>query len=260
MPGTVFERIETAWSADAGGYDQVIQKQLSNKKEVKHWQEELRLVLGEKPLHVLDVGCGPGFFTIMLARLNHNVTSVDGAEGMVECARINIKKQALNTKLNNGRAVTKIYQGDAVLLDKEKEDSLDAIVSRDVVWTLYDPEKTFIRWKNLLKTDGKIVIYDGDYRRDQSSLRYYALKSISNLINFFTEGKPRKKQHNSAGNGFEQLPMIRHNRPQYDRELLLKVGFSKVEVTKDCFRNSPLRPEFWRYGYQGKKFRVIAYK
>lgn len=54
--------------------------------------------------------------------------------------------------------------------------------------------------------------------------------------------------------------MIRHKRPQYDRELLLKAGFSKVEVTKDCFRNSPSHLEFWRYGYQGKKFRVIAYK
>jgi len=148
-----------------------------------------------------------------------------------------------------------------VLLDKEKEDSLDAIISRDVVWTLYDPEKAFIRWKNLLKAGGKIVIYDGDYRRDQSSLRYYVLKLISDLINLFMERKHRKKnQHNSPGNGFEQLPMIRHKRPQYDRELLLKAGFSKVEVTKDCFRNSPLRLEFWRYGYQGKKFRVIAYK
>nr|WP_269851743.1 methyltransferase domain-containing protein [Methanosarcina horonobensis] len=44
-----------------------------------------------------------------------------------------------------------MYKGDAVLLDKEKENSFDAIVSRDVVWTLYDPEKAFMRWKNLLK-------------------------------------------------------------------------------------------------------------
>jgi SAM-dependent methyltransferase len=252
MSGTVFEHIEKAWSADAGGYDQAIQKQLSNKKDVKHWQDELRLVFGEKPLHVLDVGCGPGFFTIMLARLKHNVTSVDGAEGMVKRARINVKKEAANTK---------IYKSDAVLLDKEKGGSLDAIVSRDVVWTLYDPEKAFIRWKNLLKTDGKIVIYDGDYRRDRSSLRYHVLKLSSGLITLLMEGKPRKKQqHSSVGNGFEQLPMIRHKRPQYDQELLLKAGFSKVEVTKDCFRNSPLRLEFWKYGYQGKKFRVIAYK
>ncbi|WP_440945061.1 class I SAM-dependent methyltransferase [Methanosarcina sp. T3] len=252
MQETLFERIETAWSADAGGYDRGIQKQLRNKKDIKHWQDELRQVLGEKPLHVLDVGCGPGFFTVMLARLKHNVTAVDGAEGMVKRAGTHIKNEALNAK---------VYKGDAVLLDEEEEDSLDAIVSRDVVWTLYDPEGAFLRWKNLLKPGGKIVIYDGDYRRDQSSLRYYVLKLASDLINLCMEEKHRKKQHHSsAGNGFEQLPMIRYRRPQYDRELLLKAGFSKVEVTKDSFRNSPFRLEFWRYGYQGKKFRVIAYK
>lgn len=252
MSEKIFQQIETAWSADAEGYDQSIQRQLSNTKDVQHWQDELRQVLGPGPLNVLDVGCGPGFFSIMLARLQHRVTAVDGAEGMVECARRNILNEGMHAN---------IYLGDAVLLDQEKEGSFDAIVSRDVVWTIYDPEKAFARWKDLLKEGGKVVIFDGDYRRDQSSLRYYALKLVSNLINLFIEGtRPRKRRHGTAGNGFEQLPMIRHKRPQHDQELLLKAGFSKVEVTKDRFRNSPGRLEFWRYAYQGKKFRVIAYK
>lgn len=252
MTKTIFEQVEKAWSADSADYDTLIQKQLKNQKDVAHWQSELKTVLGEKPLRVLDVGCGPGFFSVMLARLGHSVTAVDGAEGMVECALRNAKKEGLNVD---------VYLGDVILLDREKEESFDAIVSRDVVWTLYDPEKAFRRWSSLLKADGKIVIYDGDYRRDQSSLRYFILKLASNGITFFTEGfKRHERQHGTAGNGFEKLPMIRHKRPQKDRELLLQVGFERTETTSDRFRNSPGRIEFWKYGYQGKKFRVIAYK
>lgn len=252
MEETIFEQVEKAWSADSEDYDHGIQKQLNHQKDVTHWKKELKSVLGDQPLRVLDVGCGPGFFTVMLARLGHHVTSVDGAEGMVECARRNAEREDLKAD---------VYLGDAVLLAQEHEASFDAILSRDVVWTLYDPEKAFKRWKSLLKEGGRIILYDGDYRRDQSSLRYYALKLMSNMIKLFSEGlKPRKRQHAAAGNGFEQLPMIRHKRPQKDRELLLQAGFERVETTSDRFRNSPGRIEFWKYGYQGKKFRVIAYK
>lgn len=252
MSETIFEKVEKAWSADSEDYDHLIQAQLNRKRDVVHWKSELKSVLGEKPLRVLDVGCGPGFFSIMLARLGHSVTSVDGAEGMVECARRNTKKEDLDVT---------VYLADAVLLDQEKDRRLDAIVSRDVVWTLYDPQKAFKRWNDLLKEGGKVIIYDGDYRRDHSSPRYYVLKLISNIVKLFTEGlKLRKRQHGTPGNGFEQLPMIRHKRPQKDRELLLQAGFARVEITSDRFRNSPGHIEFWKYGYQGKKFRVIGYK
>lgn len=249
---TMFETLENAWTADAGGYDESVRRQLRNQKDVRHWRQELRQVLGKRPIRILDVGCGPGFFTIMLARLGHKVTSMDGAAGMVECAR-------KNAKADGQRA--DIYLGDAVRLEQEKENSLDAIVSRDVVWTLYDPEKAFVRWHALLKPGGKAVIYDGDYRRDHSSLRYYLLKAVSNVIKWITEGrKAGKAQHGTQENGFEDLPMIRCKRPARDRELLLKAGFRRVDITADRFRSSPFRMEFWKYGYQGKKFRVIAYK
>ena len=252
MTGTIFEQVEKAWSADSADYDNLIQKQLRNQKNVEHWQSELKSVLGEKPLRVLDVGCGPGFFSVILARLGHSVTSVDGAEGMVECALRNAKKEGLNVD---------VYLGDAILLEREKEESFDAIVSRDVIWTLYNPEAAFRRWKSLLKEDGKIVIYDGDYRRDRSSLRYGFLKLISSVIAFFAEGPRRRKRHHDTDkNGFGQLPMIFHQRPQKDRELLLQAEFEKVETASDRYRNSPGHIEFWKYGYQGKKFRVIAYK
>lgn len=247
-----FKTVEKAWSADSGGYDEGVRRQLQSRRDVNHWQRELGQVLGPAPLDVLDVGCGPGFFTIMLARLKHRVTSMDGAEGMVECAKRNLAAEGKTAD---------IYLGDAVLLQEEEDESLDAIISRDVIWTLYDPEKAFRRWHQLLKPGGRVIIYDGDYRRDHSSARYHILKKISDLIARITEGKERKSaQHGTKGKGFDNLPMTLHPRPNYDRELLSKAGFSRIETAKDRFRSSPFRVEFWKYGYQGGKFRVIAYK
>nr|WP_269849318.1 class I SAM-dependent methyltransferase [Methanosarcina horonobensis] len=38
---------------------------------------------------MLDVGCGPGFFSIILSQAGHQVTGVDCAAGMLERARLN---------------------------------------------------------------------------------------------------------------------------------------------------------------------------
>lgn len=252
LADSVFTTVETAWSADSGGYNEGVRRQLQNRRDVRHWQCELRKVLGREPLRVLDVGCGPGFFTIMLARLGHLVTSMDGAEGMVACARRNLAAE---------RRFARIYLGDAVRLAEEQDDSLDVIISRDVVWTIYDPERAFRRWNELLRKGGRVIIYDGDYRRDHTSMRYHLLKAVSDCIKWVTEGaRGDTTQHGTAGNGFDDLPMIRHARPKRDKELLRRAGFRRVEITSDRFRNSPFRMEFWKYGYQGKKFRVIAYK
>ena len=36
-----------------------------------------RQVLGEKPSTILDLGCGPGFYTDRLSRLGHTATGLD---------------------------------------------------------------------------------------------------------------------------------------------------------------------------------------
>ena len=58
----MFEKIENKWTEDSGDYDDMIQKQLSNKRTVSHWTKELKRLLGPEPLRILEVGCGPGFY------------------------------------------------------------------------------------------------------------------------------------------------------------------------------------------------------
>ena len=129
-----FEEIESSWTLASDGYDNVIQKELTNRRNMRYWSHELAKQLGNKPLRVLEVGCGPGFFTVMLCRLGHHVKAIDGSEGMIANARANVAA-------DGQKAI--IEEQDAVTLPNEENESYDVIISRDVVWTLYDPEQAF---------------------------------------------------------------------------------------------------------------------
>ena len=61
----MFEEIESKWTEDSGDYDDMIQKQLSNKRTVSQWTKKLKNLLGPEPLRILEVGCGPGFMGII---------------------------------------------------------------------------------------------------------------------------------------------------------------------------------------------------
>lgn len=247
----MFEEIESAWTADSAGYDDAVKKQLKNRRDLQHWSKELQLILGAKPLHVLDVGCGPGFFSIMLGRLGHHVKAIDGSVGMVEHARANFQAEGCTAKAE---------VEDAVTLPDEENESYDVIISRDVVWTLYDPEAAFARWKEVLKPDGRVIIYDGDYRRDRNDLKTKLWMNFSDVLTVITDRKlPEKTEHGGSEGAFAELPMVTLDRPQADRRMLRKVGYRQVSVADDTYRNSFTRLEYLKYGYQGKKFRVIAW-
>ncbi|WP_201759541.1 MULTISPECIES: class I SAM-dependent methyltransferase [Anaerotruncus] len=248
----MFKEIEDAWTEDSNSYDRLVQTQLSNRRDVIHWSRELKQILGEEPLDVLDVGCGPGFLSIMLSRLGHRVKAIDGAEGMVDCAARNLKKES-------AEAVVEVE--DAVELPVEAAESYDVIISRDVVWTLYDPEKAFVRWREVLKPGGKVIIYDGDYRRGEKSLKKSAWRLLSQAIILITERRiPEKATHSDDTGMFRKLPMVTAKQPEEDKALILKAGYKKIRITEDSYRNSFKRLEYWKYGYQGKKFRIIIWK
>ena len=270
---SLFTKVETAWSSNSDDFDDHIQKQLKDIGALRHWKNELGRLLGAEPLKILDVGCGPGFFSMILFMLGHTVCSVDGAKGMLGYAEKNIKRLGFTPD---------VHLTDAVLLENFQPGSFDAIVSRDVVWTLYDPPKAFRRWKELLREGGTLIIFDGDYRLKHTSLRYYSLKFISDVIKSLSREEKNKRKNPAQSGAFEdfpmiqperpvhdelllnedfnELPMIRHERPAYDELLLNELGFENVESRLDYFRNNPFRYVFWKYGYQGKRFRIVAYK
>ena len=245
----MYQEIESTWTQDSEDYDEIIRDQLSDKKEVEHWMTELKSVLGEQPLHILDVGCGPGFLSILLARLGHHVKAIDGSQGMLQCAAANFQREGMEIP---------VQMEDAVKLPEERAESYDVILSRDVVWTLYDPSEAFARWKEVLKPEGRVIFYDGDYQRDLNFFKKFMWKALAQLLILVTERKVIRDGTDKEI--FAELPMVQEKRPRKDQELLEKAGFCEICITDDRFRNSLRRMEYWKYGYQGKKFRVIACK
>ena len=65
---TELEAIRRYWNTRAEGYSLKTAYDLQHAEKV--WLERLRpFVLASGKLDILDIGCGPGFFSILLARL-----------------------------------------------------------------------------------------------------------------------------------------------------------------------------------------------
>ena len=247
----MFEEIENKWTEGSSDYDDIIQRQLSSKRTVSYWTKELKRLLGPEPLRVLEVGCGPGFMSIIAARLGHEVRAVDGSAGMVEKARRNMQHY---------HQAVEICQEDGVTLPLEQEQSYDVILSRDVVWTLYDPEKAFRRWKDVLKPGGKIIYFDGDYRTTEPTLKNKIRMKIADFLIYVTERKTYESDEKESSGIYEKLPFTSQKRPEADFQALKKVRFARIRIRENRWLNSPWTMDFWKYGYQGKKFIVVATK
>lgn len=105
-----------------------------------------------KPLNILDLGCGPGLYSVKLAQKGHNVTGVDFSANSIEYAR----KESESKKLN----ITYLNEN---YLDLElEEDSFDLVI---LIFTDFGPllpterEQLLNIIRKLLKPGG-IFIFD----------------------------------------------------------------------------------------------------
>lgn len=117
------------------------------------WTQEFKTYLPPAPARVLDLGCGTGFASVLLAQLGYDVTGLDQSENML--------KEALK-KIQERQVKVQLIQGN-VMAPQLLHSSFDIVVARWVFWTLPDPASALKHAYRMLEPGGTLVVFDGTW-------------------------------------------------------------------------------------------------
>lgn len=227
----LLEEIQNYWNHRYTGYSKVNQKELEGIQR-KRWKEELKRLLPANPnLKVLDIGTGPGFFSIILEELGYTIiTGIDVSDKMLEVAKENIQKYGKE------HSSIQLIQMDAQKLEFKPE-SFDIIVSRNLTWNLEKPQQAYSEWLRVLKSNGTLLIFDANW---------YAFLQNESLEKEFEEKRKKaieeKLEDYWQGEGVnekkmnwivEQLPLTYQQRPQWDRNYFSSQKGISVETEEN---------------------------
>lgn len=193
---------------------------------------------------VLDLGCGPGFFSILFARMACKVDAVDSSDGML--------KQAYE---NNRRAHTvqnvAFHNADIAKLPFA-DDTFDVVVLRNVTWLMTDPRSAYEEWQRVLVPGGKLMVFDANWY-------HYLVNPVvdaQRLLNEAAVDFERVEVNGYASDDQETrceeialaLPSTYLARPGWDVEALGQLGFAHISLNEDVWQTVWTEEEQSFYG------------
>ncbi|MFJ8625342.1 class I SAM-dependent methyltransferase [Kitasatospora sp. NPDC093550] len=152
------------WDAAAEGFDEEADHGLREASVRAAWVRRVRGWVPGAASDVLDVGCGTGSLSALLAADGHRVTGVDLAPRMVARARAKLAAAGLPGRFLVGDAAAPPVPGER----------FDVLLSRHLVWTLPDPERALRTWAGLLRPGGRLVLVEGRWREAGRAVVPYA--------------------------------------------------------------------------------------
>lgn len=157
--------ITAYWDAAAADFDAEPDHGLRAEETRAAWAGLLTGRLPSEPSSVLDVGCGTGSLSALVAEAGHRATGVDLSPRMVDQARAKFAAAGLS-----GRFLV----GDAAA-PPTGDERFDVLLCRHLVWTLPDPSAALREWTCRLRPGGTLILVEGRWRESgRSGVPYVA--------------------------------------------------------------------------------------
>ena len=140
----------------AAGLENSLRKLVQNPKKI------LKSYINEGMI-ILDLGCGPGFFTVEMAKmLKHSgkIIAADLQEGMLEKVRQKIKGTALEKRIE-----CHICQTEQIGVAEK----IDFVLAFYMIHEAPNQDKLFSELKSILKPNGKIFVAEPNFHVSKKS-------------------------------------------------------------------------------------------
>ena len=219
-----FTTLRDYWSGRVAAYSAVNEDELLH-GQGKVWTALLKENLPARPgLRILDAGCGPGFFAILMTRCGHDVTAVDCSAPMLAKAQANIGRFC-----PGGAVHTAVMDVQQLALPDQ---TFDAVLSRNVTWNLECPESAYAEWLRVLRPGGVLLNFDANwyaYLFDEvaAACREQDLQAVRERGYELDDEQTDDSLHGVL----KALPLGRQHRPEWDCRCLSRLGCLDVRCS-----------------------------
>jgi len=139
------------WDRQAATFDDEADHGLRDPQVSNAWAALLTAALPAAPASVVDLGCGTGSLSVVLAQAGHRVRGLDVSARMLEVARRKATGHGVDAAFVHGDASHPPF----------RPASVDVVLARHVLWALPEPRKALARWVALLRPAGRLVLIEG---------------------------------------------------------------------------------------------------
>ena len=139
------------WDGLAQSFDDEPDHGLRDSLVLETWTELLKTWVPATNATILDIGCGTGSLSVILARLGHTVTGIDLSPSMISLAHTKAAAYGLEIKFHIMNASYPQFA----------ERQFDVIICRHLLWALLEPDQVLQRWIEFLRPMGRLILIEG---------------------------------------------------------------------------------------------------